>query len=422
MPENHGLPTSRAETSSLDRINWVGMTPFLLAHLVCFAAIWTGVSWVDIAIFAGLYALRMFGITGVYHRYFSHRSFKANRVVAFILGFIAQSSAQRGVLWWAANHRHHHRHSDTLEDVHSPIHKGFWYSHLGWFFTPRYAETDMEAVPDLAKYPELVWLDRHPYLPAVLLGLVTWALAGWSGLIVGFFWSTVALWHATFSINSLAHVVGRKRYLTGDQSRNNWWLALLTFGEGWHNNHHHFQSAARQGFFWYEVDFSYYTLKVMSWARLVSDLKRPPQEVVTDMRRLGRGVIERAAQHLAAKFDVQNSVAELQQALAQGRERFDASIEGLHGWQAEMPEMIERWKTQLAENRTALSQEIDQLVHGFDLSALPSTEDLRKRAQKMFARHHALPEVVQRAQEILIERLTFELERKVPVPVRATQK
>lgn len=418
MPENHGLPTLRAETSPLDRIDWASMTPFLLAHVVCFAAIWTGVGWVELAIFAGLYALRMFGITAGYHRYFSHRSFKANRVVAFILAFIAQSSAQRGVLWWAANHRHHHRHSDTVDDVHSPVHKGFWYSHLGWFFTPRYEATDLEAVPDLAQYPELVWLDRHPYLPAVVLGFVTWALAGWSGLIVGFFWSTVALWHATFSINSLAHVVGRKRYLTGDQSRNNWWLALLTFGEGWHNNHHHFQSAARQGFRWYEVDFSYYALKLMSWARLVSDLKKPPQEVVTDMRRLGRGVIERAALHLAAKWDMERGVSELHQVLVEGRKRWDSSVEGwsVEGW--DLPQLVERWRQQLADNREALSQEFDQLVHRFDLNALPSTDALRERAQKMFARHQALPEVVQRAQEILMERLTLELERKVPVPVR----
>ncbi len=242
---------------SAERYLVIETIPFVLAHIACLAAIWTGVQATDLIVAAGLYGLRMFGVTAGYHRYFAHRSFKTSRAFAFVLAFLAQSSAQRGILWWAGNHRQHHRYSDTGKDVHSPVLRGFWHAHLGWFLTDVHSRTDLAAVPDLAKYPELVWLDRHPYLPAVLTGLVVWLAAGWSGLIVGFFWSTVLLWHATFSINSLAHVIGRQRYVTGDYSRNNLWLALLTFGEGWHNNHHHYQSAARQGFRWYEIDVSY---------------------------------------------------------------------------------------------------------------------------------------------------------------------
>lgn len=252
--------------------------PFILAHVACLAALWTGVSVADLALCAGLYAARMFGVTGGYHRYFSHRTYKTSRVMAFILGFLAQSSAQRGILWWAGTHRHHHRFSDGPEDVHSPVRRSFVYSHVGWIFSDRYDTTDLSLVPDLAKYPELLWLERHPYLPAVMTGFVVWLLAGWSGLVVGFLWSTVLCWHATFAINSLAHVLGSRRYLTTDTSRNSFLLALLTGGEGWHNNHHYLHNTANQGWFWWEVDFTYYVLKVLSVVGVVRDLRVVRQE------------------------------------------------------------------------------------------------------------------------------------------------
>ena len=191
-----------------------------------------------LALGAVLYLLRMFGITAGYHRYFAHRAYKTSRAFQFVLACLAQSSAQRGVLWWAGKHRWHHRHSDTELDVHSPARHGFLYAHVGWIWAPCHDATDLALVPDLANFPELVWLDRHPYFTAVLLAVAAWLLGGWPGLVVGFFWSTVCTWHATFCINSLAHVLGRRRYVTGDDSRNNWWLAVLTLGEGWHNNHH----------------------------------------------------------------------------------------------------------------------------------------------------------------------------------------
>jgi len=292
---SHLTPERSPTANSAKRYCLLETIPFVLAHLACLAAVWTGVHATDLLIAVGLYGLRMFGITAGYHRYFAHRSFKTSRALAFVLAFLAQSSAQRGILWWAGNHRQHHRFSDTDGDVHSPVRHGFWHAHFGWFFTDEHRATDLSAVPDLAQYPELVWLDRHPYLPAVLTGLLVWLVAGWSGLVVGFLWSTVVLWHATFSINSLAHLFGRRRYVTGDQSRNNLWLALITFGEGWHNNHHHYQSAARQGFRWYEIDISYYVLKALAAVGLVWQLHSPPAPVVRGERRLRRAVVEKAA-------------------------------------------------------------------------------------------------------------------------------
>jgi len=348
--------------------------PFVLAHVVCLAAIWTGVQGSDVAIAAGLYALRMFAVTAGYHRYFSHRTFKTGRAFQFILAFVAQTSAQRGVLWWAAKHRHHHRHSDTGDDVHSPVRAGFWHAHLGWFFTKRHTRTDLAAVRDLAKYPELRWLDRHPYLPAVFAGFVVWLLAGWSGLVVGFFWSTVVLWHATFAINSLAHLTGRRRYVTGDQSRNNWWLALLTFGEGWHNNHHHYQSAARQGFRWYEIDVSFYVLKALSATGLVWELRDPPAHVVRDEQPLRPAVVEKAARLLAASFPVERIAADLRAALAGPRFELDAALDAMHD---ELAGRLAEWCHRFDGRVEAMRRELEELLRAVHIPPMPSVSDLR---------------------------------------------
>lgn len=395
-----------------DRMVLTEWIPFVLAHVACLAAIWTGVHWVDVAIFVVLYALRMFAITAGYHRYFSHRSFKTGRVFAFVLGFLAQSSAQRGVLWWAANHRHHHRHSDTPDDVHSPVQRGFWHSHVAWFFTARFAKTDIAAVPDLAKYPELRWLDRHPYLPPIVLGTATFAVAGWSGLVVGFLWSTVALWHATFSINSLAHVFGRARYVTGDYSRNNWWLAILTFGEGWHNNHHHFQSAARQGFRWWEVDFSYYALKALAAVGIVWGLRTPPAEVVRNEQKLGRAVVERAALHLAASFQAERIAADLRASLAEKGARLDASVDELRD---DLARIFADWQHRFDDRMEAIRHALADFVQAVELPAMPTVADLSAKAGAMFAATPSMNDIVERARQLLIESAC----RQVLAPVAA---
>lgn len=254
----------------------VNTIALILLHVACIAAIWTGVHWHDLALMVVLYAVRMFGVTAGYHRYFSHRTYKMGRVSQFLMAFLAMSSAQKGIIWWAWHHRHHHRYSDTAEDVHSPRQQGFFWSHIGWIISNRWRAFEPEKVKDLMRFPELRFLQKYELLPPVLLGLATLLLFGWSGLVVGFVWSTVLLYHGTFTINSLAHVIGKRRYETSDDSRNNWFLALITLGEGWHNNHHRYQSSTRQGFYWWEIDLSYYGLKLLEKLRLVWDLREPP--------------------------------------------------------------------------------------------------------------------------------------------------
>jgi stearoyl-CoA desaturase (delta-9 desaturase) len=276
--------------------------PFYLLHVSALAAILTGVDAADLWLCLGLYLLRMFGVTAGYHRYFAHKSFKTSRVFQFILAFIAQTSAQRGILWWASHHRNHHRFSDTAQDVHSPARTSFWYAHFGWVIDPENHETDYDGIADFTKYPELVWLERNPYLPPIILGIMVWLFAGWSGLVVGYVWSLIACYHATFCINSLAHVYGRQRFVTGDHSRNNWMLAIATMGEGWHNNHHAFPNAARQGFKWWEFDLSFLILRVLSWFGIVWDLRHPPKEMVQGIHLPGPALMEKAAHQLLQDF------------------------------------------------------------------------------------------------------------------------
>ena len=281
-----------------DRIDWMRALPFVLLHVGCLGVIWVGVSWTAVGIALALYAVRMFAITAFYHRYFSHRTFQTSRAVQFLFALVGASSVQRGPLWWAAHHRHHHRHADQPLDPHSPQQKGFWRSHVGWFLTREAFATDLQRVPDLARFPELRWLDRFDVVVplAMAAGLYAlgallehaWPTLGTNGpqlLVWGFFVSTVVLFHATVTINSLSHRFGRRRFATSDDSRNNLWLALLTFGEGWHNNHHFYSSSARQGFRWWEIDLTWYGLRLMALLGLVRDLKPVPEWVLAKAQR-----------------------------------------------------------------------------------------------------------------------------------------
>lgn len=280
---------STLDAATLDRIDWLRVLPFIGLHLACIGVIWVGFSWFAFWVAVGLYAIRMFAITAFYHRYFSHKAFKTSRAMQFIFAAIGSMCVQRGPLWWASHHRHHHRFSDTEKDIHSPLQHGFLWSHLGWFLTPRGFRTDWDAIPDLKRYPELRWLDRFDILLPIALAVTLFLLGkylqhaypalGTSGpqlLIWGFFISTMVLFHVTVTINSIAHQIGTRRFDTADSSRNNWLLALLTFGEGWHNNHHYFPGAARQGFRWWEFDLTYYLLRTLALFGLVWDLKPVP--------------------------------------------------------------------------------------------------------------------------------------------------
>jgi len=266
---------------------WLKATPFILSHLAVLGAIWSGVTWQAIVLCVVLFFVRVWGITAGYHRYFSHRTYKTSRVMQFFLAFLAETSSQKGVLWWAAHHRVHHKHSDQEGDVHSPVQRGFFYAHVGWIFDDT-GDTRWDKIRDFAKYPELRWLNKHWAVPPTMLAVFCFAVAGWPGLFIGFFLSTVLLWHNTFLINSLTHVWGKRRFDTTDDSRNNALTALLTLGEGWHNNHHHYQSSCRNGFYWYEIDVTYYVLKAMSWVGLVWDIREVPEHVLSEGRRRDR--------------------------------------------------------------------------------------------------------------------------------------
>jgi stearoyl-CoA desaturase (delta-9 desaturase) len=254
--------------------------PFVFMHVACLGAIFTGVSLEAVLLCVGLYALRMWGLTAGFHRYFSHRTYKTSRAFQFVLALIGTAAVQKGPLWWAAHHRRHHKYTDEEGDLHSPRQNGFWWSHVGWVISTKYDATDWDAIKDFARYPELRWLNKYHVVPGVALAVVCFLLMGWQGLVWGFFVSTVILYHGTFTINSLAHMWGSQRYQTKDDSRNNLWLALLTGGEGWHNNHHYYMSSVNQGFYWWEVDFSYYALRVLSWLRIVWDLRTPPRHLL----------------------------------------------------------------------------------------------------------------------------------------------
>ncbi|MES1021572.1 acyl-CoA desaturase [Gloeocapsa sp. BRSZ] len=254
--------------------------PFIGIHIACLAVFWLGIDSVALWMCVALFLVRKFGITGGYHRYFSHRAYKTSRLFQFLLGFLGATSGQRGPVWWAAQHRHHHKYSDTDKDIHSAEKKGFYWSHVGWVLSPEYDDYNEKLVKDLTRYPELLWLEEYHFVPPILLAVVCYLAYGWLGLFWGFFVSTTILYHTTFAINSLCHVFGNKRYETGESSKNSLWLALITLGEGWHNNHHRYPLAACQGFFWWEIDISYYVLVVLSWFGIVWDLKQPPKQLL----------------------------------------------------------------------------------------------------------------------------------------------
>jgi stearoyl-CoA desaturase (delta-9 desaturase) len=269
-------PGSPIKTKS---ISWVRCLPFIATHLACLAAFWVNFSSQAILVCFLSYFVRMFAITGFYHRYFSHRSFKTSRFMQFIFAILGSSAAQRGPLWWSAHHRFHHKHSDQRDDPHSPKQHGFLWSHFGWFIDEENFPTEKQSITDLIKYPELVFLNRYDVVVPLLYALMLYFIGGWQYVIWGYFISTVILYHATFLINSLAHTYGKQKFDTGDDSRNNWWLALITLGEGWHNNHHYWPSSARQGFHFKEVDITYFLLKCLEKVGLIWSLRTPPKEV-----------------------------------------------------------------------------------------------------------------------------------------------
>jgi len=272
-------------TPDARRIAWLKAFPFFAIQVAAVVGIfWFGWSWSGALLAIALYYVRMFGVTGAYHRYFSHRTYRTSRAFQVLLALLAMTSVQKGVLWWASHHRTHHRNSDQPNDVHSVLQDGFWWSHIGWIVSRQYDSTDLSKVKDLARFPELRFLDRFHVLVPIAYATSLYLLGGTWALFWGFFVSTTLLWHGTFTINSLTHVFGSQRYVTTDNSRNHLLLALITMGEGWHNNHHYYQRSVNQGFFWWEIDPTYYILRALSWVGLVWDLHTPPPHVLNSNR------------------------------------------------------------------------------------------------------------------------------------------
>ena len=266
--------------ASKHRYSPLANAAFLGIHLLVLVGIFVmGWSWEGFALAVGLYYLRMFGVTAGYHRYFAHRTYRTSRAFQFFLAFLAQTSAQKGVLWWASHHRVHHKFSDQPGDVHSMKREGFFWAHVGWIVSKEHEATNHKLVSDIGRYPELRFLNRWYLLPPVVMGAILLLSGGWHSLFWGYFVSTVMLWHGTFTINSLCHWMGKKRYVTADESRNSLLLSLLTLGEGWHNNHHYYPRSTAQGFFWWEIDVTFYVLKALSWVGLVWDLTTPSEKV-----------------------------------------------------------------------------------------------------------------------------------------------
>ncbi len=255
---------------------------------------WVAFSWLALTVLILSYSLGMIFVTLGLHRYFSHRAFKTSRWFQFLLAYGCCTVLQRGPIWWASVHRHHHRFSDEKEDFHSPRQGGFFHAHMGWLYNPKVFELDYKNVQDLTQYPELRFLDSWYYIGAVhymlMMALLGYCLGVWfpqtgatagQMLVYGFFLRTVLLWHGTYTINSLMHVIGKRVYATKDDSRNSFILAILTMGEGWHNNHHHYPATARMGFHWWQIDVSYYVILLLEKLRLIHSVRRLPPEKIS---------------------------------------------------------------------------------------------------------------------------------------------
>lgn len=333
----------------------LSLAAFIAIHVSCLLAFAVPFSWELVWLALGGYVLRMWGLTAGYHRYFAHRAYKTSRFFQFVLAWVGAMAVQKGPLWWASWHRVHHKYSDQPGDVHSPVQRGFWYAHMGWFIGSEHDQADLARVKDFARYPELHFIDRYYWLPPATYALGCWLLAGFPGLVWGFSISTVLLWHGTFTINSLAHTWGWRRYETTDTSRNNPVLALITLGEGWHNNHHYYMNSANQGFFWWEFDISYYTLRVLSWLGVVWDVRRPPRHVLDPVNANVRFVRTRLENMFAEVMTLKHQVmtelgtrrAELLAQLTTKREALLAELNARRETMA--TELGARWETMMAE-------------------------------------------------------------------------
>ena len=382
--------TTKTAFPGARRLRLSSVAGFLLVHLAALGVFAVGFSWTGVALCLASYYLRMFAITAGFHRYFSHRTYRLARLPQFLLAFLGQTSAQKGVLWWASNHRHHHKYSDRPEDIHSPLQGGFWWAHMGWILSPDHERTDLSRVPDLAKYPELRWLDRHQFLPTILYAVALSFAFGPVGLFYGYFLSTVFLWHGTFSVNSVMHVFGRRAFATTDDSRNSFLVAVITMGEGWHNNHHWAPGSAAQGFRWWQVDGSYYLLWLAERAGVVRGLHRPParwREAACDARRTGRAFtsarLHEQVQRLTHRWAVigqsvrgtaHEALAELEAARIRAAAQLDRLHEEAAAVGARAGKRLEEIHREIERVRAHLVEILERLVATAESLGLPNPQ------------------------------------------------
>jgi stearoyl-CoA desaturase (delta-9 desaturase) len=306
------------------------------------------------------------------------------------MAWMGMMSLQSGVLWWAVKHREHHRDSDTEADAHSPRHFGFWGAHMGWIFSDR-AHVDYSLIKDFTKYPELMWLNKYDTVPGIVAAWACLLIGGLPGLFFGFIFSTILVYHATFMINSLAHVFGKQRYLTGDDSRNNWALGLIALGEGWHNNHHFYPGSARNGFFWWEIDITYYGLRLLEKLGLIWDLRVPPKSVLTGEKAPSSAIVDKVAAHIASGVNVEAIAERVRQRWEQQGRR------------------IEEIRAELRQRAQRMKADAEAYLAEFELPEVPSIEELRQKARKKFANTPSLDEAVTRAQGMIRDSLSTQL-------------
>jgi len=287
-------------------IFWVVQASALLVFAVPFR-------WAFLGLWAASHFLRAIGLTLVFHRYLAHRAFRMNRVARFVWTFIGTAAMQKGPLWWAGHHVNHHRFADREGDPHSPMISGFYYAHVGWFLHDTKhdrVEATNPVIRDFSTVPEIAWLDRYFFLPPAALAATLFLAGGWPWLVYGFCLPTMTLAHATFAINTVNHMFGSRRFDTLDESRNNPLTAFFAVGEGWHNNHHRYQRAARNGFYWWEVDVTWYVIRLMSAVGLAWNVQGVPRRIYEEARVRHAGRVRRSVPSIIERVPLQFDLAE----------------------------------------------------------------------------------------------------------------
>ncbi|MCA1592933.1 MAG: fatty acid desaturase [Acidobacteria bacterium] len=270
------MPDQAVINSRRTGINWSTCITMVVFHAASIAALFM-FTWKGLAAAALLWWISgSLGIGMGFHRLLTHRGFKTPKWVEYFLTICGMLTLESGAINWVATHRIHHSHTDAPGDPHTPR-DGAWWAHIGWILTGTAQQHD-EAIlrrytPDLMKDKVHVWLNKWFYLPLVVVGVLLFALGGWSLLMWGIFMRVTVGWHATWLVNSATHMWGTRRFETNEDSTNNPVVALLTFGEGWHNNHHAYPRAARHGFAWYELDVNWMGIRALQLLGLAHDIK-----------------------------------------------------------------------------------------------------------------------------------------------------